>query len=104
MTVYIQTEVEVSERDLVNAIVADPRVLKDVLRRLAQQKDRNCKLLSSAPQYAAALQVLEQAPDESPSPLAGVALWARAFESFDCIDRDRALCELARVSSFRILG
>jgi hypothetical protein len=104
VTLYLQTEVEVSSRDLVSAIVADPSVMKDVLRRLAQHNDRNGKLLSAAPQYAAALQVLEQAPDESPSPLAGVELWASAFRSFDSIDRDRALHELARVGGFRILA
>lgn len=104
MTLYVQTEVEVSSRDLVNAIAADPSVLKDVLRRLAQHTNRNGKLLTAAPQYAAALQVLEQAPNETASPLAGVELWARAFGSFDSIDRDRALHELARVGGFRILG
>ena len=103
MTIYIQTEVEVSARDLVNAIVEDPSVMKDVLRRLAQSKGRNGKLLNTAPLYAAALQVLEQ-EDEHSSPLAGVELWAKAFATFDAIDRERALHELARVGGFRILG
>lgn len=104
MTIYLQTEVAIPERDLVTAIVGDPSLLKDVLRRLAQHRDRTGKLLPTAPQYAAALQVLEQAPDGTPSPLAGVELWARAFVSFDSIDRDRALHELARVGGFRILA
>jgi hypothetical protein len=100
---YLQAEVQVSVRDLVREFVQEPQMLCEVLQRLSVEKDRNGKLITLAPQYAAAYHLLDQVSADTTS-MAGIAAWAEAFRSFDCIDRERALRELARVGGFKVLA
>jgi hypothetical protein len=104
MSFYVQAEAQVSVRDLVCEFAQEPQMLCEVLQGLSVKRDRNGKLLPLAPQYAAAYHLLDQATVDNAGPMAGIAAWAEAFRSFDCIDRERALRELARVGGFKVLA
>jgi hypothetical protein len=99
----ITAEAEISDHDILDYLEDNPHLITKALTELAKPGSNRGKPRETARFAAALLAIGGTGTAVIDNARAGAAEWAAAFQSFDSIDKDRAIEELMRFSPHEVM-